>query len=75
MGEGIKKPKLNYLATIIYKAFFFDHTEFDSSNDQPIQISLGDISWPEGLWKGIEEMRKNEKAKIKIQKKYGFGRK
>lgn len=27
------------------------------------------------MWKGIEEMRKNEKAKIKIQKKYGYGRK
>lgn len=63
------------MATIVYKAYFFDHTEFDSSHGEPIQISLGDISWPEGLWKGIEEMRKNEKAKIKIKKKYGFGRK
>ena len=40
-----------------------------------MNIALGDISWPEGLWKAIEKMRKNEKAKIKIQKKYGFGRK
>jgi hypothetical protein len=36
---------------------------------------LGDFSWPEGLWKGLEEMRKNEKAKIKMKSKYGFGRK
>jgi len=66
---------MNFLVTIIYKAYFFDHTLFDSSNDKPIQISLGDISWPEGLWKGILEMRKGEKSKIKIKKKYGFGRK
>lgn len=66
---------MNHLATITYKAYFFDHTVFDSSNEQPVQLSLGDISWPEGLWKGIQEMRKGEKAKIKIKKKYGFGRK
>lgn len=36
---------------------------------------MGDISVPEGLWKGLEKMRKNEKAKLKIQKKYSFGRK
>jgi hypothetical protein len=42
----------------------------------PIKIALGDIAWPEGLWKGIERMRKNEVAKIRIKKKkYGFGRK
>ena len=75
VGEGKGKPKRNYLAKIIYKAYFFDHSEFDSSNGQPIEISLGDIAWPEGLWKGIEEMRKGEKSKIKIQKKYAFGRK
>lgn len=41
-----------------------------------MKIGLGDIQWPEGLWKGIEKMRKNEKAKIRIKKKkYGFGRK
>lgn len=75
MGEGVKRPKLNHLATIVYKAYFFDHTEFDSSQDLPVVLSLGDIAWPEGLWKGLQEMRKSEKAKIKIKKKYGFGRK
>jgi FKBP-type peptidyl-prolyl cis-trans isomerase len=75
VGEGIKRPKMNYVVSVIYKAYFFEHTEFDSSNDEAVQISLGDISWPEGLWKGIEEMRKGEKSKIKIKKKYGFGRK
>jgi hypothetical protein len=39
-------------------------------------MSLGDIRWPEGLWKGIMQMKKNETAKIRIKKKkYGFGRK
>ncbi|CDW79222.1 peptidyl-prolyl cis-trans isomerase fkbp62-like [Stylonychia lemnae] len=75
VGTGVKKPKLNYLCRISYDAYFYDHTVFDSSNGQLIQIGLGDISWPEGLWKGIQEMRQGEKAKIKIKKKYGFGRK
>lgn len=33
VGEGVKRPKMNSLATIIYKAYFFDHTVFDSSNE------------------------------------------
>ena len=75
LGEGVKKPKLNHLATVVYKAYFFDHTEFDSSHESPVVLSLGDIAWPEGFWKGLQEMRKGELAKIKIKKKYGFGRK
>ena len=38
-------------------------------------MRLGDERYPEGLWKGIQEMRLNEIAKIKIKRKYGFGRK
>lgn len=53
VGTGVKKPQMNYLVSIIYTAYFFDHTVFDSSNGQTVQISLGDISWPEGLWKGL----------------------
>ena len=75
VGDGVKKPKMNYLVNIIYTAYFFDHTVFDSSDGKLFQISLGDISWPEGLWKAIQEMRQGEKAKIKIKRKYGFGRK
>ena len=29
VGEGIKRPKLNYIVNISYKAYFFDHTPFD----------------------------------------------
>lgn len=76
VGEGVKRPKMNHLARITYKAYFFDHTEFDSSKGEAMTISLGDIRWPEGLWKGIMQMRKNETAKIRIKKKkYGYGRK
>lgn len=76
VGEGNKRPKMNHLARITYKAYFFDHTEFDSSKGEAVTLSLGDIRWPEGLWKGILQMRKNETAKIRIKKKkYGFGRK
>lgn len=73
VGEGVKYPKRNYLVKINYKAYFFDHTDFDSGNE--VTLALGDVSWPEGLWLGIEKMRKNEVAKIKIKKKHGFGRK
>ncbi len=67
---------MNSLTFVSYRAYFFDHTEFDSSNGQTVRIGLGDIKWPEGLWKGIEKMRKNEVAKIRIKKKkYGYGRK
>lgn len=47
---------------------------FDTSNGQEIEMFLGDIAWPEGLWQGIREMRKGEKAKIRMKKKYAFGR-
>jgi hypothetical protein len=35
---------------------------------------LGDVKLAEGLWRGIMEMRLDEKAKIKIKKKFAFGR-
>ena len=70
------KPKRNALARITYRAYFFDHTEFDSSKGKPIVFKIGNLAWPEGLSKGIEKMRKNESAKIRIKKKmYGYGRK
>lgn len=31
VGEGVKYPKRNAIARITYRAYFFDHTEFDSS--------------------------------------------
>ena len=73
VGEGVKHPKRNFIAKINYKAYFYDHLEFDQGTE--VSIALGDASWPEGLWLGIEKMRKNEVAKIKIKKKHGFGRK
>jgi hypothetical protein len=75
VGEGVSCPKRNSVATITYKLYFFDHSPIETVIE-PVKLSLGDISWPEGLWKGIERMRKNEVAKIRIKKKkYGFGRK
>lgn len=35
---------------------------------------MGDVKLAEGLWRGIMEMRLGEKAKIKIKKKFAFGR-
>jgi FKBP-type peptidyl-prolyl cis-trans isomerase 2 len=74
VGEGPKKPNRNAVVNIDYKLYFFDHTPIEEGTE--VKLSLGDITWPEGLWKGIEHMRKGESAKIRIKKKkYGFGRK
>ena len=35
---------------------------------------MGDVKLAEGLWRGLVEMRLGEKAKIKIKKKFAFGR-
>lgn len=78
LGEG-KHMKQGYKVLIRYRAYFFkDHLIFDQSPDggegQPIELNLGDVSWPDGLSTGVEKMRKGEKAKIRIKRKHGFGR-
>ena len=68
---------LGHLCKIKYIAYFYDKTIFDTSPDGgegTVELYIGDISWPEGLWQGMKWMRKNERAKIRIQKKHGFGR-
>lgn len=47
---------------------------FDQSEGKEIELYLGDIAWPEGLWRGIQDMRKGERAKIRMKKKFAFGR-
>ena len=77
MGEGKVKPMMGWLCKIKYIAYFYDKTIFDTSpqdGEEAVEICLGDIAWSEGLWRGIQNMRKNEKSKIRIQKKYAFGR-
>ena len=53
LGTGFNRPRLSHLCKISFVAYFYDHTVFDSSNEQEIEIFLGDIAWPEGLWRGI----------------------
>lgn len=68
---------LGWLCKIKYIAYFYDKTIFDTSpqnGEGTVELFIGDISWPEGLWKGMQDMRRNERAKIRIQKKHGFGR-
>lgn len=77
IGEGKRKPNLGWLCKIKYVAYFFDKTIFDTSpqnGEGTVELFIGDISWPEGLWKGMQNMRKQERAKIRIKKKHGFGR-
>ena len=68
---------LGHLCRVKYIAYFYDKIIFDSSpNDgsDTTQIVIGDIAWPEGLWRGLQNMRKGESAKIRIKKKFAFGR-
>jgi hypothetical protein len=41
---------------------------------EPLDFYLGDLAQIEGLWRGISNMRVGEKAKLKIKRKYAFGR-
>jgi FKBP-type peptidyl-prolyl cis-trans isomerase 2 len=75
VGEGKKRPKRAHIAHVKYDLYFFDHTPIESTEGKTVDVVMGEIAWPEGLWKGLEKMRKGEKAKVKIQKKYSFGRK
>ena len=77
IGEGKQKPQMGWLCKIKYIAYFYDKQIFDSSpndGEGSIDVCIGDIAYPEGLWRGLQYMRKNEKSKIRIQKKYAFGR-
>jgi hypothetical protein len=53
LGEGVGRPRMAHLCTLKYIAYFYDHTIFDSSDDKTIEFYLGNIAWPEGLWRGI----------------------
>ena len=75
VGEGKEKPILGSLCRIKYMAYFYDKEMFEQTKDDTtVDIYLGDIHSIEGLWRGIQEMRKGETAKIRIKKKYAFGR-
>lgn len=68
---------MGYSCTIKYTAYFFDKVIFDQSPDDgegSVELWLGDISWPEGIWRGLCDMRKGEHSKIRIKKKFAFGR-
>jgi hypothetical protein len=74
VGEG-PRLKRGYKTFIKYKAYFFkDHLIFEQTENDPVEVNLGDDSWPDGLQTGVEKMRKGEVAKIYIKKIHGFGR-
>lgn len=74
VGSGTRLNR-SYKTWIEYKAYFFkDHLIFDQSGPEPVELCLGDNSWPDGLQTGVEKMRKGEVAKIRIKKIHGFGR-
>ena len=56
MGEGKRKPLMGWLCKIKYTAYFFDKIIFDSSpkeGEGSTEVYVGDIRWPEGLWRGL----------------------
>jgi len=77
VGSGTEKPKMGYLCRIRFIAYYFDKEIFETSPDDgagTVDLYLGDVKYIEGLWRGICEMRIGERAKIKIKKKFAFGR-
>lgn len=75
VGTGVDKPRLGALCRVSYIAYFYDKEIFDCrAQNKPVDFYLGDVKLAEGLWRGIMEMRLGEKAKIKIKKKFAFGR-
>lgn len=56
LGEGKHKPMMGWLCKVKYVAYFYDKVIFDTSPDDgqgTVDLCLGDISWPEGMWRGI----------------------
>lgn len=75
VGTSKDKPILGSLCRIKYIAYFYDKELFDQTQDgETHDFYLGDVRYIEGLWRGLQEMREGEKAKIKMKKKYAFGR-
>ena len=72
VGTSKTKPTLGSLVRVNYIAYFYDKELF--SQQQNLDFNLGDIRYIEGFWRGITEMRAGEKAKLRIKKKYAFGR-
>ena len=75
-------PLRNYMIKMKYRGFLIDKASkkeqvFDDEYwESEAEMILGDMRYPEGLWKGLEKMHKNEHAKIMIKKgNYSFGRK
>ena len=63
---GIRTKRKKYAEDDIEKGeVFLPQTE-------PFQMTLGDPEVPYGLWRGIEQMRKGEKAKIMVKPRYGY---
>jgi hypothetical protein len=73
VGSGSLKPQLGSLCRVKYIAYFYDKEMFDRTLE-PLDFYLGDLAQIEGLWRGISNMRVGEKAKLKIKRKYAFGR-
>lgn len=77
IGDGHLKPKMGSLCRIKYLAYYYDKEIFDSSpadGKSTTDLYVGDIKLIEGLWRGLMEMRVGERAKIRIKKKFAFGR-
>jgi hypothetical protein len=73
VGEGLGKPGRPYEVKVSLKGYFTEKDE--TFIDVPeMKFTLGDERVPYGLWKGIEHMRRNEKALIMIKPKWGYAR-
>jgi hypothetical protein len=73
-GSGLEKPGKPYIVTIHAHGYTKDKFEF-LPLVKNINMTLGDLRLPTGLWKSVEHMKKGECGKIWIKPgEYGFGR-
>jgi len=73
VGTGTLLPKTPSIVKVIYKGYITATKElFDTSNEQVVEITLGDKEYPEGFIAGVESMKKGERSEIKMTRKYGF---
>ena len=73
VGYGKILPKSPSIVKVIYKGYITaSKIIFDSTEEIPIEIELGDQSYPEGFTAGVESMRKGEYSEIKMTKKYAY---
>ena len=75
-GTGFRKPGPFFLVQCIYELYFeSDGALIESTNGAPVDIAMNDPTWPYGLRRAVQHMRKTERAKIILKGRRAFANK